>query len=250
MGRRYGLQRGVASAGLYDLQAGSLALVDGDTPRYAASIPKLLILLAAFEDEQQGRLRIDASIREQLVRMIRMSSNADAAALGRKLGLPHIREVAASPRYHLYDSNHGGIWTGKYFGEDMPADRDPVSNLVHAATARQVLRFYWMLDRGVLVSPDASARMRRIFLDTATPMYPHQFAAAISGRPGLRMLRKSGSDQPDYHCDSALVEGPGRRYIVVCFVRSDGGDEFLREFAVRVDDFMRSGDERGRASTQ
>ena len=41
-----------------------------------------------------------------------------------------------------------GLWVGKPYGKAAAYRRDPVAHLSHGATAFQVARFYFMLDRG------------------------------------------------------------------------------------------------------
>ena len=113
---------------------------------------------------------------------------------------------------------------------------DPVANHSHAVTVRQLLRFYWLLSRGELVSPAASQKMREIFLSPDIPHDDHKFVKGLSGR-GLTILRKSGTWEDWLH-DSAIVEGPGRRYILVGLTHHPKGDAYLEELAREVDDLM------------
>ena len=110
----------------------------------------------------------------------------------------------------FYDAAHGGgIWVGKHYGAGGERIGDPVANHSHAVTVRQLLRFYWLLSRGELVSPAASRKMREIFLSPDIPHDDHKFVKGLSGR-GLTILRKWGTWE-DWRHDSAIVEGPGRR---------------------------------------
>jgi len=44
---------------------------------------------------------------------------------------------------HFYDTNHGGgIWIGKHYGAGDERYGDPIGNNSHAATVRQLLRFF------------------------------------------------------------------------------------------------------------
>ena len=58
-----------------------VAEVNGDVMMYAASLPKIAVLLAAFEHIAQGKMVLDDESEELLNRMIRESSNGDSTAL-------------------------------------------------------------------------------------------------------------------------------------------------------------------------
>jgi len=68
---------------------------------------------------------------------------------------------------------------------------DPINDHSHAATVRQLIRFYLLLEQGKLVSPQASKLMREIF---ASPDIPHdniKFVRGLAGRE-VQLLRKWG----------------------------------------------------------
>ena len=105
---------------------------------------------------------------------------------------PQIRQVLGG--YHFYDANRGGgLWLGRHYGAGNERVGDPVGDHSHAATVRQLLRFFLLLEQGRLISADASRTMREIFL---TPEIPHddiKFVNALANRPGIQILRKWGS---------------------------------------------------------
>ena len=106
----------------------------------------------------------------------------------------------------------------------------------HAATVRQLLRYYLMLEQGTLVSPAASRTMREIF---ASPDISHEelkFVKGLSGR-NLQILRKSGTWEEWLH-DTADITGRGRHYVLVALTHNPRGDEYLADLAVEVDDLM------------
>ena len=89
--------------------------------------------------------------------MAKASNNEMAAKFSREMGLKKIQKVLND--YGLYDeSRGGGIWVGKHYGKGGERIGDPVGDHSHAATVRQLLRFWLMLEQGKLVSPQASAR--------------------------------------------------------------------------------------------
>ena len=78
--------------------------------------------------------------------------------------------------------------------------------------------------------------MRQIF---ASPDIPHddiKFVKGLEGRD-VQILRKWGSWKNWLH-DSAVISGPGRRYILVALTNHEKGDEYLVELARAVDDLM------------
>lgn len=167
--------------------------------------------------------------------MVKSSSNQMAARFSQELGLSHIQAVLNS--YGLYDARRGGgIWVGKHYGQTGERIGDPLADHSHAVTVRQSLRFYLLLEQGRLVSPAASRVMRDIF---ASPDIPHdeiKFVKGLAGR-GLEILRKWGSWEDWLH-DTAVIAGPGRRYILVGLTHHALGDEYLEDLARDVDDWF------------
>jgi beta-lactamase class A len=210
-----------------------VAAVNGDAMMYAASLPKIAILLAAFEQAEQGRLHLDEGTEASLTAMIRRSSNEDATVMIHRVGVENIARVLMSPRYRFYDPDHnGGLWIGKDYGNAGLWLRDPLHNLSHGATPLQVARFYYLLQRDELVSPAASQRMKRILADTALN---HKFAKGLhSLDPHAALWRKSGSWQT-FHADSALVEHAGHTYIAVGLSNNPKGGEWLSDIIVAFD---------------
>ncbi len=230
-----GIEKGRTAAGVFDLCSGALAMIDPDRIEYGASVPKIGILLAWFELNPDWREKLDARTREELGRMAKASSNEMAARFSQELGLRRIQEVLNS--YGFYDeSRGGGIWVGKHYGVDGERIADPVGGNSHAATVRQVLRFFLMLERGELVSPEASAAMREIFASPDIPHDPIKFVKGLAGRE-VHILRKWGSWEDWLH-DSAIVCGPGRRYVLASLTRHSRGDDYLAGLAVAVDDLF------------
>lgn len=232
---RLGMTTAQTAVGLLDLRTGRLAMLHPDREEYAASVVKIGILLAWFQLHPAAATNLDATTRHELDLMIKNSSNEMAAKFSRELGLRQIQEVLNS--YHLYDASHGGgLWVGKHYGQGSERIGDPVGDNSHAATVRQLLRFYLWLEQGKLVSPEASRTMREIF---AAPELPHdniKFAKALAGRP-VTILRKWGSWEDWLH-DSAIIAGPDRHYILVALTHHARGDEYLEGLAAAVDDLL------------
>jgi beta-lactamase class A len=126
---------------------------------------------------------------------------------------------------------------GKHYGAGSERYGDPLANHSHAATVRQLLRFYLLLEQGRLVSPAASRVMREIFRSPEIPHDNIKFVKALAGRPGVEILRKWGTWQ-DWRHDTAIITGPGRHYILVALTHHPRGDEYLEALARAVDDEM------------
>lgn len=230
-----GMTAAQSAVGVLDLRTARLALVRPDSEFYAASVPKIGILLAYFALHPGAATNLDAPTRRELGEMIKMSSNEMAAKYSRAMGLKAIQEVLNS--YQFYDTNRGGgLWMGKHYGRDSERIGSPVGDNSHAATVRQLLRFYLWLEQRKLVSPAASRTMREIFASPEMAHREDKFVKGLAGR-GVQVLRKSGWWEEWFH-DTAIVEGAGRHYIVVALTRHPKGDEYLVELAREVDDVL------------
>ncbi|MDP5172498.1 MAG: class A beta-lactamase-related serine hydrolase [Bacteroidia bacterium] len=222
---------GKMSVGLVDLsdtQNMRFAQVNGDVMMYAASLPKIAILLASMDAMESGELPDNAEIRADLYRMISFSDNQASTRMIDRLGYNKIESVLTDPRYQLYDQSHGGgLWVGKRYAAGGARHPEPMQGLSHAATATQVCRFYYMLATGNLVSRERSAQMLEIMVN---PSLHHKFVHSLDQlAPNAQVYRKSGSWQA-WHCDSALVwDNSWRRYILVALVEDPSGEQIIRE---------------------
>jgi beta-lactamase class A len=232
---QFGMTTEQTAVGVLDLNHLRLAMVHPDRIEYAASVPKVGILLAYFQLHPEAATHLDPQTRHELGLMAKASSNEMAAKFSRELGLRQIQQVLDS--YHFYDTNHGGgLWVGKHYGAGGERIGDPLADHSHAATVRQLLRYFLLLEQGKLVSPEASKTMREIF---ASPDIPHdniKFVKGLEGRD-VQIIRKSGTWEDWFH-DSAVITGPGRHYILVALTHHPKGDEYLVELARAVDDLM------------
>ena len=230
------VRRGRISVSLVDLaDARGLryAAVDDDNMRYAASLPKIAIMLGVFDRIAAGELRYTQELRELLERMIRRSDNRASTELIGRVGFAAIAATLEDPRYRLYDpSRNGGLWVGKDYGGPLGYwHRDPLHDISHGATARQVARFFVMLDRGELISPWASAEMKRIL---GRPEIEHKFVRGLLALPRLLIFRKSGTWK-HWHADAALVEHDAKRYVAVALVENPAGESVLSRLIRRLD---------------
>jgi beta-lactamase class A len=210
-----------------------MAYINPNEMMYAASLPKIAILLGAFDRIANGEIELNDQTLEKLQKMIRNSSNEAATEMLNRVGKDHISDLLQSPRYRLYDpEKNGGLWIGKEYGKSPAYDRDPLHNLSHGATAYQVARFYYLLETGQLVSPELSELMKSIL---GNPAIEHKFVKGLKEvHPESRIYRKSGTWK-QYHSDSAIVEHDGRRYIAVALAKSPHGEKWLTKLIVALD---------------
>ena len=229
-------QLGIALVDITDPGYPRMADVNGDVMFYAASLPKIAILLGAFQRAAEGTLPLDDIIVSQLTRMIRYSSNADATVMLNRVGKDYLAELLQSDRYKLYDPSYGGgLWVGKEYAKTGAWKRDPINNFSHGATAYEVARFYYLLETDRLVSVESCKRMKEIL---SKPAITHKFVRGLNHhRPGSSVYRKSGSWKY-FHSDSAIVERDGRRYIAVAWAVDPRGDEWLSRLIVALDDII------------
>jgi beta-lactamase class A len=232
---RWEISEAQTSVGVLDLRMLRLAMVRPDRIDYAASVPKIAILLGWFAAHPAAS-DLDATTRHELGLMIKQSDNELAAKFSQQLGLTFIRGVL--DRYGLYDAKTGGgIWLGKHYGKGGERVVDPVGGHSHAATVRQLLRFYLLLEQDKLVSPGASATMREVFRSPDIPHKQDKFVAGLAGREGLEIRRKAGWWE-DWNLDTAVVAGPERHYLIVAMTHHPRGEDYLRAFAAAVDDLL------------
>ena len=234
---KYGMTTEQTAVGLLDLTTLRVAMVHPDREEYAASVAKIGILLAYFEIHTGAATNLDPQVRHELGLMCKASNNEMAAKFSREMGLRQIQTVLNAE--HFYETNHGGgIWVGKHYGKGDERYGDPIGNNSHAATVRQLLRYFLLLEQGKLVSPAASKTMREIF---ESPDIPHDDIKFVKGLAGhdVRIIRKWGTWEDWFH-DAAVVTGGGRHYILVALTRHPQGDEYLVALAKAVDDLMTS----------
>lgn len=205
-----------------------VADLNGDHMMYAASLPKIGILLGAFVEIERGRIDLDEETYDSLSRMIRHSSNDDATDLLNRVGKFKVNRILKSERFRLYDPLvNGGIWVGKEYAKGVAFERDPLHNLSHGATALQAARFYYLLESGQLVNKRLSQEMKKIL---ANPGISHKFVKGLEHLDDVKIYRKSGTWR-NWHADSAIVEQDNNRYIIVALAESPDGGEWLENIA-------------------
>lgn len=227
----------VALVNLSDPWQTQVAAINGDTMMYAASLPKIAILLGAFERIYAGDMLLDEATYKKLEKMIRFSSNSAATEMLLQVGERYLADVLRSPRYRLYDTRvNGGLWVGKAYGQRAAWKRDPLHNLSHGATALQTAKFYYLLETGQLVSPRFSQVMKKLL---GNPGISHKFVKGIKAvAPNAEIYRKSGTWRT-WHADSAIIEHDGLRYIAVALMDSPQGGHWLTQIIGEMDQIIR-----------
>ena len=204
---------GVVVADVTDLHKPHVAWYNPNLMLYAASLPKIAIVLGVFVEIDRGEIKLDSETRNQLIRAIRHSSNRDATALLHKVGMERLAEILQDERYgKLYDQAHGGgLWVGKEYGKAPAWRRDPMHGLSHGASAMQAARFYYGLMTGTIIDIKYLPVLAEIF---GSPAIKHKFVKGLQGRKDVEIYRKSGTWR-SYHADSAVVARDDLVYIVV-----------------------------------
>ncbi|MBI9070790.1 MAG: serine hydrolase [Melioribacteraceae bacterium] len=215
------------------------ARVNGGVMMYAASLPKIAILLSAMDAFERGEIEETESVKDDLRLMISKSDNNAASRMIELLGYEKIEEVLTDPKYELYDEEFGGgLWVGKEYARQGERNPDPLMGLSHAATVTQVCRFYYLMAFGRLVSYERSLEMLLLMED---PELHHKFVNTLDKIvPDAIMFRKSGTWR-EWHSDSILVWGPKwRRYILVGLIEDYRGEEILRTVIPVIEKVLQS----------
>ena len=222
-----------------DLMMPRVAGVNGSHMIYAASIPKLAILLGAFIEIRDGNLELDAETRKSLTEMIRYSSNREATRMLNTIGKQRLIDILQSDEFDLYDEEQGGgLWVGKEYGKSPAYRRDPLHNLSHGATAMQVARFYYLLETGQIVDAELQQEMKTML---GEPGIKHKFVKGLDDYEDVDIFRKSGSWKK-WHGDSAIIQSGDIRYIVVGLVEDPNGGAWLSRMIKPIHDLMISGE--------
>ncbi|OQK17233.1 hypothetical protein AU255_04900 [Methyloprofundus sedimenti] len=219
-----------------DLKHPKVAMINGENMVYAASLPKIAILLGAFVEIERGKMQLDQNTSKTLTDMIRYSSNQAATEMYHRVGEARLAEILQSDRFKLYDQDkNGGLWVGKEYGKAKAWKRDPLHNISHGATAMQTARFYYMLETGQLVPEPLASQMKEIL---SKPAIHHKFVKGLEKeRPDAKIYRKSGSWRT-WHADSAIVESGGHKFIIVALAKHPDGGKWLQKMIVPLHDLI------------
>lgn len=211
------------------------ARINGNYMMYAASLPKIAILLTAMDAIEKGELKETKEIDEDMRLMISKSDNKASTRMIDRVGYDKIEAVMTDPSYEFYDEETGGgLWVGKRYGGGGDTNREPLKQLSHAASVTQVCRYYYQLAFGKLVNEQRSKQMLDIF---EHPQLHHKFVNTLDIiAPEARLFRKSGSWK-NFHSDSVLVWGKeqNRRYILVALIDDSNGEQIIRNLVKPIE---------------
>ena len=230
------IKRKKMSVGIVDLSNENdikYAGINDEHMMYAASLPKIAVLLAAMDAIDKGELKDTKTVRQDMRLMISKSNNQATTRMIDRVGYKKIESVLRAPKHMLYDEEvGGGLWVGKRYAASGARYPDPMKGLSHAATTKQVCSFYYQLAIGNLVSDKRSKEMLKIMKD---PALHHKFVNTLDQiAPSADVYRKSGSWK-NYHSDSALVWGPDRKYVIVALVDDANGEQIIRNLVKPLD---------------
>jgi len=219
-----------------DLDHPRAAGINSSNMVYAASLPKIAVLLGAFVEIERGTMQLDQDTHQTLTNMIRHSSNQAASEIYHRVGEARLAEILQSDRYKLYNrKTNGGLWVGKEYGKAKAWKRDPLHNISHGATAMQTARFYYMLETGQLVAEPLASQMKEIL---SNPAIHHKFVKGLEKtHPDAKIYRKSGSWR-NWHADSAIVESGGHKFIVVALAEHPDGGKWLQDLITPLHDLI------------
>ncbi len=234
---------GKMAVGLVDLndpKAPRYARVNGNTMMYAASLPKIAVLLAAYQSMEDGSLRQTPKLEAELVEMIRRSDNAATNRVIDQVGLRKIGAVVTDPRYRFYDQGQGGgLWVGTNYGLHLEQNLEPLKNLDHAATVNQVCRFYYLLAYGRLINPQ---RSKQILVKLAFPDLDDKFMKSLGKSVRLEQMYRKSGEWRTWYSDSILVWAPPkRRYILAALIDHSQGEKILQELLPVAEGLLRPG---------
>ncbi|MDA3917286.1 MAG: serine hydrolase [Deltaproteobacteria bacterium] len=231
-------QMGAVVADITDLKNPQVAWYKPDVMYYAASLPKIAIVVGVFAQIDQGLITLDSTIENQLIGMIRNSSNRYATDLLRLVGMKQLARILQDERYgKLYDPEYGGgLWVGKEYGKSSVRIGDPLHNISHGATAMQAARFYYGAITGSIIDLKHGPLLAKIF---GKPAIKHKFVKGLEGRKNVEIYRKSGTWR-DYHADSGVVVHDDFTYIVVYIEHHpEAGSKAVKGIRI-VDDVMQA----------
>ena len=245
--RARGTRSGIA---LIDLSPGETPRVahrNGYDPFYPASVVKFVYLMAAYAWKEQGRLRVEGELDQQLTSMIYNSSNVATQQVFRTLTrteagpilgdeeYAEFRESRLKVKRWLEDLGVEGIHCilptynggGDLFGRDMQLLQDAgmkggISNANgtlknrQAMTAVATAELLALLASDLALTPNSSAEVRRrMQRDPAKQPYQrYRIAGGAMKISGVEVYSKSGTWGPIF-ADAGVMRGPSGRQLVL-----------------------------------
>ncbi|MFD1314992.1 serine hydrolase [Namhaeicola litoreus] len=218
---------------LHDPNQVTYAGLNDNQMMYAASLPKIAVLLAAMDAINNHEIVETDAMRKDMKLMISKSNNQATTRIIDLLGFEKIESSLRNANHKLYDeTTGGGLWVGKRYASTGKRYPDPLKGLSHGATSAQVASFYYQLVFGRLINQEQSKRMLEVLKD---PALTHKFVNTLKKiAPESTVYRKSGSWKT-YHSDSVLVWGKDRKYILVALIDDGGGEQIIRDLVVPLE---------------
>lgn len=213
------------------------AALNGRHMMYAASLPKIAVLAAAHDAIERGELKETAEVKRDMLLMIAKSNNAATTRMIDRVGFAHIERTMTDPNLKLYDPAFGGgLWVGKRYAAGGKRSPEPMKGISHAATTEQICRYFYLLANDELISEESCEKMRSYLVD---PQLHHKFVNTLDRvAPNAKVYRKSGS-WSSFHADVAMVQGPGRNYIMTALVDDPAGERICRDLAAVLDGILK-----------
>jgi beta-lactamase class A len=240
----------VAVIDLTSPSAPQIAQVRGELPVYPASVIKFVYLMAAYAWQEQGRLRIDATLDADLTAMIHESSNQATQKVfarltgtepgaelepkqyaefrERRLMVERWLETMGVDDLHAVNPTYDG--DGDLFGRDQQFLRDrsvpgglavqgnQYSNRT-AMTAAGSARLLALLatDRALTAADSATVRQRMRRDVREQPHLLHRIAGGTLGIAGTVVYAKSGTWGPIYADAGIVRDSGGRQFTIAVF---------------------------------
>jgi beta-lactamase class A len=206
LGQAYREQRlSMVLVDITDPERLQVAMIRPDWEIFTASLSKIAILLGVEQKiHDSGDPAQLAEVQPNLDRMIKASSNEDANFLYRWTGFEPIHEALMA--HQLYHPEHGGLWwTPKAEGKPSPKEGHAI-----AGTARQVARYFLLMEQGRLIDPERSAHIKSVLENAALAVF---FRGIRRAEPEARYFGKPGI-VGGWVSEGALIEGEHTRYIL------------------------------------
>lgn len=229
----------IAVADITDLHRPRYAALNGEQMYYAASLPKIAILLGAFYKSHASGEPMPGKVMEDSLLMIRHSNNQAATRVFNWVGFDFLRNILESEEFKFYDrERNGGLWVGRAYTNEREYMRDPLHNTTHGANSLQIARYWYFLATGRFINAQTSETMKIMM---GNPVFNNKFVLGLRTRSDLKIFRKTGTFGVN-HADGALIEvGDGarqRRFIMAGLVNEAGGGAILTQLAAPLYDLL------------
>ncbi len=199
--------------------------------RSSGGVSGMGVALAYFANQPDAAASLDPEIAADMQRSLKLGDDAATGRIAAAVGGEKIREALASPALALYDPQTGGLWYGRD-GGGAPAS-GPAADLLEAASVRQCLRFFTLLEQGRAVSEPASAALREMMAAPALEWSNDGVVRGLNGRDVV--LLRCGGRVDDWRCEAARVQHGRSAYLLACMARHARAEEYVATMAAEVD---------------